>query len=157
MHATPQQQHPDPLSMAAPQQHHHKLVPTTAAACCHCGAPDTVVEWHERFKLLVCSPCFRRQEKLISKVGGLKSTSPTTLLLVATSSCAASSCAAESICTPQHATLLLLLAVLQSNAKSVYLLSDSDLSRLGFIEKQNPRHTKFANMKQYLVSQVGWV
>jgi hypothetical protein len=43
---------------------------------------------------------------------------------------------------------------LQSNAKSAYLLSDSDMHPLGFVEKQNPRHTKFAAMKQYLVSQV---
>jgi hypothetical protein len=47
------------------------------------------------------------------------------------------------------------LPLVQSNAKSGYLLSDSDLHPLGFVEKQNPRNTKFNNMKQYLVRQVG--
>lgn len=51
---------------------------------------------------------------------------------------------------PHHSTA----TAVQSNAKSAYLLSDSDLSKLGYVEKQNPRHQKFANMKQYLVSQV---
>lgn len=37
----------------------------------------------------------------------------------------------------------------------MYLLSDSDLQPLGFIEKENPRHQKWNSMKQYLASQVG--
>jgi hypothetical protein len=33
-------------------------------------------------------------------------------------------------------------------------LSDGDLARLGFIERQNPRHKEFSAMKMLLVSQV---
>jgi hypothetical protein len=47
------------------------------------------------------------------------------------------------------------MTLVQSNAKSGYLLSDSDLHHLGFVEKENPRNQKFHKMKQYLVSQVG--
>jgi hypothetical protein len=42
----------------------------------------------------------------------------------------------------------------KSNAKSGYLLSDGDLYPLRYVEKENPRNSKFAQMKQYLVSQV---
>eukprot|EP00882_Tetradesmus_deserticola_P002299 GHRQ01002454.1.p1 GENE.GHRQ01002454.1~~GHRQ01002454.1.p1 ORF type:complete len:174 (+),score=72.40 GHRQ01002454.1:125-646(+) len=42
----------------------------------------------------------------------------------------------------------------KSNARSTYLLSDADLAKLGFIEKQNPRHKEFSAMKMLLVSQV---
>lgn len=38
----------------------------------------------------------------------------------------------------------------------MYLLSDSDMHKLGYLEKQNPHNQKFANMKQYLTSQVCW-
>lgn len=82
--------------------------PTGPACCSYCGAPDIVLDWAQRFKLLVCTPCFRKNERLVSK----------------------------------------------SNAKSAYLLSDSDLQPLGFVEKQNPQHQKWSSMKQYLVSQV---
>lgn len=82
--------------------------PTGPACCSYCGAPDIVLDWAQRFKLLVCTPCFRKNERLVSK----------------------------------------------SNAKSGYLLSDSDLQPLGFVEKQNPQHQKWSSMKQYLVSQV---
>jgi hypothetical protein len=42
----------------------------------------------------------------------------------------------------------------QSNAKALYLMSDGDLAPLGYLEKANPHHAKFALMRQYLVSQV---
>lgn len=42
----------------------------------------------------------------------------------------------------------------KSNANSMYLLSDADLHTVGFLEKLNPRHQRFAPMKQYLISQV---
>eukprot|EP00879_Flechtneria_rotunda_P024529 GHRR01026005.1.p1 GENE.GHRR01026005.1~~GHRR01026005.1.p1 ORF type:complete len:168 (+),score=43.02 GHRR01026005.1:253-756(+) len=42
----------------------------------------------------------------------------------------------------------------KSIAKTTYLLTDSDLHKLGYLEKQNPQHKDWASMKMYLVSQV---
>lgn len=42
--------------------------PPTGAACYHCGAPDVAIDWYNAFKLLVCSQCFRKYERLMSKV-----------------------------------------------------------------------------------------
>lgn len=54
-----------------------------------------------------------------------------------------------------HQTIChVLVCLVQSNAKSTYLLSDSDLAGLGFLEKQNPHHKEFSTMKMLLVSQV---
>lgn len=36
-----------------------------------------------------------------------------------------------------------------------YLLSDADVAKLVFVEKQTPRHKEFSAMKMLLVSQVG--
>ena len=42
----------------------------------------------------------------------------------------------------------------QSNAKQQYLLTDRDLSKLGSISKENPRHKDWQPMKLFLESQV---
>lgn len=102
------QQQATHFSTAATAAGSQPTPPTGPACCSYCGAPDIVLDWAQRFKLLVCTPCFRKHERLVSK----------------------------------------------SNAKSSYLLSDSDLQPLGFVEKQNPQHQKWSSMKQYLVSQV---
>eukprot|EP00775_Hariotina_reticulata_P006710 gene6711-6931_t len=42
----------------------------------------------------------------------------------------------------------------KSNAKAQYLLTDSDVRKLGFLERSNPQHKEWSAMKMYLVSQV---
>jgi len=107
-----------------------------ANACCHCGAPDVVIDYMQRLRICVCEPCMRRHEKLISKVW------PGELVV-----------RCDQGHQIRHQTVRCLLPV-QSNANSMYLLSDADLHTVGFLEKLNPRHQRFAPMKQYLISQV---
>jgi len=45
----------------------------------------------------------------------------------------------------------------KSLAKQKYLVTDGDLSRLGSLSKENPRHREWSKMKLYLESQVSEV
>ena len=44
----------------------------------------------------------------------------------------------------------------KATAKALYLLSDSDVNKLGTISKANPNHKSWAPMKLYLQSQVNF-
>jgi hypothetical protein len=102
-------------------------------------------DYEQAFGVAVCSQC-RKYEPTISKVCGSTSASAARDQHGLKQQFAELQMTHCCICCP---------SCVQSNAKSTYLLNDADLAKLGFIEKQNPRHKELSAMKMLLVSQVG--
>lgn len=53
----------------------------------------------------------------------------------------------------EYKLVLYAAVTLQGNAKSLYLVTDGDLKRMGCLTKQNPQHKQWTAMKLYLQRQ----